>query len=226
MGTVLAMKRSTIWTLSGLIALLAGCGSYQRNESSVLDYVRGAVQSLQGADAGKAPPVTRAELAKIPGPLLQAEIESRDTFARLSFLADNGPYRTWASADNATITQRDGVLVATRALGNDLMSADVVQILRMLKDATVPEGVRVHRYLDGEGRLYTRVYQCVITDRRAVPLDILGDVVPMTRLSESCRGEGDQFENTYWRDRDGRIRATRQWVSPDIGYLGTVLLKG
>lgn len=212
--------------LAGLIGLLAGCDAYQGERGSALSYATATIKSMRSADAGKAAPITRAELDALPGPLLQAEIESRDSIARMSFLAANGPYETWSSVDSATITLKQGILVATRALGADLMSADVVQIQQMLDDPDMPEGTRVHRYLDGEGHLITQSYLCEITDRRPDRLDILGETVAVTRITESCHSPQSRFENVYWREAGGRIRAARHWVGPDIGAISTVLLKG
>ncbi|TCP60236.1 group 4 capsule polysaccharide lipoprotein GfcB/YjbF [Rhodovulum bhavnagarense] len=220
------MKRFTVLALAALIGVLAGCESYKRDNNVTLAYMQGIFQQLRNPATPVPEPLSRAQLDALPGPILQAEIESRGTFARLAFLAANGPYQTWSSADSATITLREGVLVATRALGNDLMSADVVDILRMLRDPSVSEAARVHRYIDGLGHLYTRTYRCEVTGREPDRLEIAGTILPVTRITEHCIGAGAEFENLYWLERDGRIRAGRHWVSPDIGHIGLVLLKG
>lgn len=225
MGAVLAMK---VWTGSLALALavmLGGCDSY-RGGGGVGQLVVDGVKGLRAPEPKPAPPPTAEELAAIPVSVLQAGVESRGTSARLVQVAENRGHRTWIAADGVSVTLRDGVLTETRGLGEDLISADVTQTLDLLNGSFRREAVRVHRYLDGEGHLYVISYLCEITGREADNVTIVGRRIAAERITESCySARGAQFENVYWRGRDGRIVAGRHWVGPKTGYLRTRLLK-
>lgn len=225
MGAVLAMRAVKGLALVALIGISAGCDSYEAKENafSVAFEIfrnRGQQQPLT-----ELPPVTRDQLDASPVGVLDMKLEDAGAVGRLLHLATNGPYVTWASVDGATITLKNGILVASRSLGNDLMSTDVVQIEQMLNDPSMPEGARVHRYLDADGHIYARTYLCAPTERRADRLFVVDRHIAVTRITQSCEGADARFENVYWREAGGKIRAARQWVSPEIGSIRLLLLK-
>lgn len=206
----------------GLAAVLGGCGSQENGSISML---KAGVASLRAPEPQKAPPMTRAQLDALTVPMIEAEVEARDTYARLVLVGENRGHQTWIAADGVSVTLKGGVLTETRGLGEDRMTTDVAQVLEMLEGAR-PEAVRTHRYLDAEGHLFDKSYLCEITAREADAIAIVDRRISTEKLTESCHGAGARFENTYWRDGAGRIVAGRHWVGPGIGYLNTTLLKG
>lgn len=114
----------------------------------------------------------------------------------------NGDVRTYFTPDGISFALRNGVLVASRGLGTDLMRADVAQVLPRVR-AGSGQATRVHVYLDGENQEVRHSYRC---DYARVG----GEVV------ESCRGDHASFENRYVV-RNGVIAVSVQWVSPKLG---------
>nr|MCU0803203.1 YjbF family lipoprotein [Paracoccaceae bacterium] len=105
---------------------------------------------LQKLSGSEPPKVTALSAAALTGPVLQVEIASRGANAPLSRVAMNGDVETWLAVDNISVSLRQGVLVASRGLGFDLMGADAQGTLDAL--AGYDGGVyrRQMRYLTGE----------------------------------------------------------------------------
>lgn len=195
----------TRWLVS--VLLLAGCSG--ANETPV------NLASL----------VTRAQLDQVDTPLLAARLTGPGTLATMVPVGRNGPVVTWRSADEVSISLNQGVLVATRGLGQDLMAADVSDVLGILKSASTQDRyTRVHSYLDGEYQAQLFGLSCQVNSTTAERLEIIEHTYQTTRIEESCFSDGMRFSNTYWVGRKGTVWKTRQWVSPALGYMETELL--
>jgi len=147
---------------------------------------------------------------------LRVRLAAKGAQATLAPVARDGAVTVWQTLDGITLSFRHGVLVATRGLGADLMSADVDTTLAMLRGATygATEGgyyPHIRTYLDGENRTVFTSYQC----RRAT-----ADATAR-RIEERCVSPGGAFTNIYWLDGAGAVIKSRQWVGPVIEYMET-----
>lgn len=165
---------------------------------------RAAAPGLQSADQVRAatPP---AALAALAGKQIRiATLVAPGAAPLASPLVEtgrNGDVITYNTPDGVAVSLRQGVLIATRGLGRDLMSADTGALLAGLRGGGAAP-VRVHRYLDGENREVLRSFACRLSRAGRT-------------VTEACQGDGVQFENSYVLDGTGRIVASRQWVGPD-----------
>jgi hypothetical protein len=51
---------------------------------------------------------------------------------------------------------------------------------------------------------------------------VLGDRnVSTNRITETCVNDERQIENIYWRNGNGVMVKSRQWVSSNVGYMET-----
>lgn len=213
MGPVLAVRQA-ICIGAALSVLLSGCGDY---DPSVLKRSAGAIT---GVFKKPEPPQTttpaqlRARLtpellANEPRDLLIVTVQNTNVTALLTQTGQNGATRTYATPDGTTLSLTNGVLVASRGLGFDLMSTDSQKTLVSLSDRTSDETYnRRYIHLDGEN-------QNTVTQLRC----ILGPQGDQGVLLERCSGVERTIENSYVRASDGRPAASRQWVSPQTGYL-------
>ncbi|MGR3462109.1 MAG: YjbF family lipoprotein [Roseovarius sp.] len=145
---------------------------------------------------------------------LRVTLPATGARATLAPVARNGDVTVWQTLDGITLSFRDGVLIATRGLGDDLMSADVGGTLAMLRGTGAPGHYpQLRSYLDGEDRTVFRSFQC----RR----DARPGAGPPRRITERCVSPRDETTNTYWLDQTGKITRSRQWVSPAIDYMET-----
>lgn len=160
---------------------------------------------------------------QLVGPeLLRVSIPAIGAQATLGPVARRGDVTVWQTLDGITLSFRGGSLIATRGLGDDLMSADVAGRLEMLRGAGEPGGAgyypHIRSYLDGEDRTVFRSYQC----RRVAQTETGAerDGTPR-RIEELCVSPADRFTNVYWQGSGGEVIRSRQWISPTIQYMET-----
>ena len=66
--------------------------------------------------------------------------------------------------------------------------------------------------LDSENQTIIQSYTCQIS-------------VSGQTATESCAGASGEFQNTYALGPNGRIQSSRQWTTPEIGFLRIVQVK-
>lgn len=229
MGEGLGMNGTRIWALLLAAGLaLAGCSGGNEAAPMQLEIARatkGLVgQMVQGRKSvsGQAE-LSRAQLEAIGMPISEVSAERRDLKAYL-FLAEAhrdetpGLIEVWMTGDQlATVTTRDGLLIATRGLGGDLLSSAVPQA----PEGGPQSGALEQRIHYGDNRERGLALSCEVADLGPASIEILGNQHATRHLRQSCEGAGGQVINEYWRDpRDGTIWQSRQWAGPYVGYLG------
>lgn len=194
---------------AGAAIILAGCGNIQ-DDDSVIGQIRAGL-AAQKQTASPAPDIaalrarfTPEIMAQIGGPILIVQIPSRDAVAVLTRVGTNNDVDTFLTPDGITISLRNGMVVATRGLGFDLMTANVTEPL-MAVTGTGDTAVRVHRYLDGENQIVAQSFGCAYA------------VTALRQVTETCTSASDDFENIFVMDARGNIATSRQWISPQIG---------
>jgi Group 4 capsule polysaccharide lipoprotein gfcB, YjbF len=189
---------------------LTACGSEPQENTVLGPYLQG-LQNL-GRSAPVSPsaedirdqitPEVRAELGGAP--LMIAVLEKNNLASVLIEERRNRNLVTYFTPDGISLTLKDGVLVGTRGLGFDLMSADVADILPAIQ-RNGREVVRIHRYLDGEDQIVIQSFVCDFQGRREV--------------TETCYGDGLKIENSYRINGAGKIIFSRQWIGVEQGYV-------
>ncbi|MDO9524470.1 MAG: YjbF family lipoprotein [Gemmobacter sp.] len=203
--------------LAGL-AVLAACSS----EKADLDAFKGA-RAVLGAIGKKPsanslePTLTRAQADASALPLLVATIESRNSTAVLARFSTNAGTETFTTPDRTMITTRDGVMISTRGLGADLMSAAVPTRAQIAAGSGSHR--RVHDTLNGGDVTVRNAFDCTLSTGASETVTIVGLSYPTRTVAESCSGTTGTFENRYWIDSRGIIRQSRQWADADLGYL-------
>ncbi len=126
---------------------------------------------------------------------------------------------TWISSDGVSIAMRDGMMIATRGLGGDLLGSDVTEPFVAITSGQPGQVTRFHTFLDGENRAVRRAYVCDITARGDRQITLGDRDVPVRLLGEDCVNPEQQFLNLYWIDNTGRILQSRQWAGDFAGVL-------
>lgn len=125
---------------------------------------------------------------------------------------------TWISSDGITLGYRGGLLVATRGLGPDLMAADTGQALAAVRSGS-GSYVRIYDYLDGEDQAVRRSFVCSVKNKGSEVIEIYELKLTLRKVIESCSNPEFQIRNTYWISNRNRIRQSKQWIGPDVGYV-------
>ena len=201
------MKRKLIAALSALL-VLSSCGTKQSQPSVFGPFA----QSLLGFTRPASTPATMEEIRQQITPqvrkrfqhtsLMIAQLEQNSRASIIVRKGMNRDVETYFTPDNISLSLKDGVLIGTRGLGFDLLSADVSEVLVGLRREG--RAVRIHRYLDGEDQIVIKSYIC----------DYSGNA----NITETCHGKDHSFENSYQLSA-GQIVVSRQWIGPQLGYI-------
>lgn len=163
--------------------------------------------------------VGRLEPALIGPDRLAVTIPATGAVALLGPVAQNGDVTVWQTLDGITLSMQRDVLIGTRGLGQDLMSADAEGVLALLQagaDADPVPHFRTH--LDGEDQTVFRSYYCF---RDAEQPD-----AGLRRIEIRCTAPHNTFTNTFWLDASGVIMLSRQWISPTQQYMNVRHIRG
>jgi len=215
MGKGFPMRRLAL--LAALL-LLASCGSETESIDDVSIAKRIISQKTTGkAGAAAAPAITRELLDSIGKPLLRAKVENTGAVAVLGLIGQNGNAVTWTSADAISLTLRDGIVVATRGLGDDLISAAVPALAAVYQG----QGLEQRRLysLEGGDTEVMRPYDCSLSVKGTESLVLYGIGYTVRHVVEACRGPAGTFQNDYWMEVGGKMRQSRQWIGEQVGFL-------
>lgn len=173
-----------------------------------------------GAPAAKAasPAERRAALQKGGQPILRVSSKPLGLTSFVKINDAKGPVLTWATPDGATFSQRNGVLIQTRGLGADLMSAQAPSVSQLLQAGTPYQ--RVYYFLGADDQGTRRTYDCATAIAGRDSIEILGRSHATTHVVETCvrSSGGGKLTNDFWIE-GSTIRQSRQWVSAGIGHI-------
>ncbi|WP_375173921.1 YjbF family lipoprotein [Pseudooceanicola sp.] len=205
----------SIWRALGfgtLVLALAACGNDPDKPKVGLTALKGVLAKVGGGDEAPASPTADQLRAAVTPeyraqsgnqPILLASSLRVPVSSLMVMAGENGDVRTYFSPDQISFSLRNGVVVASRGLGEDLLRADVSQVQARIQEGA-GQAVRIHHYLDGENQNVTRRYNCLYET-------VGGEVV------ETCTGQDARFTNRYALNSDGKIVVSVQWVSPKLG---------
>lgn len=214
--------RATVAVL--VMAVLAGCGN-QKSEPSPLGVAVGTiakatlgrVTTRKGPTAPPPAPVTRADIEKFGMPILRAVIPVRSADALLTVSDTKGPVVTWATTDATSFTLRNGVLIQTRGLGPDLMSAQAPSAQALRTDGGTHR--RIYYFLGDDDQTTRRTYDCTVTlSPGAEQITVFDRVHTVTKATETCVRPQGSITNTFWFEGSA-IRKSRQLASGGIGFI-------
>ncbi|MEL6451554.1 MAG: YjbF family lipoprotein [Pseudomonadota bacterium] len=228
------MRALTTCLALGATAFLVACsgGTDQGNtQAAQLATIYQQVRSNRQASAAPLPTLTPQLIAGLTVPSLEVTIEERGATAFLipfSDRRDSGPgdLRTWRTANNVMVVLRNGVLVATRGVGNDLGSADADAAAAAVARRSPISGLHTLFYKNGTNGISTVDLLCEMRTVGSETIQIVGSSHNVVHLQENCTGTRGIITYDYWVDRrDSTVWQSRQWGGPDLGYIRTRLLK-
>ena len=224
----------TLSLMLATVAALAGCSGGNETsdtQSGQIETILRAARSAAQSKPAPLPQLTPQLIDSLTVGALEITVENRGATAFLAPFSDRtdgrpGALRTWRTADKALFVLRDGVLVTTRGLGNDLGSSNA---------QTTVQAVRTRAPVSGAKQLYVRTgdngtqridLNCRMQSLGTQNLTIVGTTRSVVQLRETCTGWTDPVVNDYWVARsDGAVWQSRQWAGPGLGYIRTRLLK-
>lgn len=172
----------------------------------------------KGAKAASDPAAAQAsrqELAAFGKPILRVRSERLGQDGFLTIVDAKADVVTWTAQGQATFSLRDGVLIQTRGLGADLMSAEAPSLAQLTSGASY---TRVYYFLGEDDRGTRRTYDCVASNVGRDSITVLEKRHAVVRVSELCTRPNSKVTNEFWIDGK-TIRKSRQWASSRVGYV-------
>lgn len=207
---------------AALVALLSlgACGSLneQSPAAGISQMVTARFAGNKEAEAPPAPALTRQAADANPGAFMLMSLAGSQAQASLVTAGFNGTKVTWIGNDQISITLDNGLLVATRGFAEDLMAADISQVMIALVNSGGTAMRRVE-HLDGLDQISMELLQCRIASAGTETVETLGKTVRAERFNEECASKSYRFTNVYWINDQGVIVKSRQLVSRAVGYL-------
>jgi hypothetical protein len=185
-----------------------------------------AGQLVAPQDAPSPGALGRASFAAVPGPLVFVMLRGGEAAAPMVPFGENRGFVTWSTADKQTLTLRNGIMTATRGLGDDLMSTDATGLAAAVAAGSGRNASLVTRHLDGNDGIVARRFACNVgTDGREAVTLVSGQTISASRVVADCADGALNIRNVFWKDEGGTVRRSRQWVSPDVGYVEIEVLR-
>lgn len=225
MGQGVALRtRVRLGFAAAALAMLAACGSEKQQASPLVQAVGAVAKSTigkvsakrSGAAAAAPAPVTRADLEAYNTPILRAVVAARGADALLTISDTKGGIVTWSTTDGTSFTLRDGILIQTRGLGPDLMSAQAPSLGALRTDGSRHQ--RIYFLLGGDDRTTRRSYDCTVSVGGEETIEIFGRSHKATHVTETCSRPQDSIVNEFWIE-GSKIRKSRQLISGGGGFI-------
>ena len=215
------MIRNVALALS-LLAFTA-CGNsieLESGERKVIKLIQDKLERPAGPaayiDARKI--VSRAIIDGVGVPILFVEID-RGQNGTMTQYPGEGVGQTWLGVDGSTVTLDQGMLKATRGVGDDLMGSKIFREINWKNPSDAPY-TRKLAYLREDNQTRVDEYECSLTDtKKYETTEVFDAKFRVRRIEERCRGDGIQFMNDYRVDALGLVRTSRQYHGEKIGYM-------
>ncbi|CUH89812.1 hypothetical protein PH5382_03765 [Phaeobacter sp. CECT 5382] len=215
-----------------LVALLglAGCSKGPGEASAEVELSQAIREAIAKKRAPKPQPlqISRALLDQLGQPHIEVTVESHDLTGYLGLVLTRqddfpGEITVWRSSDNNSLAFRNGMLIASRGLGGNLLSARVPAQNGIVGPAS--DGARSYQLRHGDNVARQVDMACELRDLGAEQLKIIGRSYATRHIQEYCEGAPQDGRptvvvNDYWVDsRRDKVWKSRQWAGPEIGYL-------
>ncbi len=198
--------------------VLSGCGE-MANSGLGSQVVGALVPALVGAPpAPSALDFSPQTIAANTSQFQIFTINAMAVQAPARLIQDNGPEQTWTSQSGFTASFQDGLLVATRGLGDDLMASDTGQVRAVLAQGG-GQAQRAVDFLDDFDQIETVRFECEIDAQGREVVDLGLRQPELAKYEETCSSPKLVFTNIYWLDEAGEILQSRQFVSQTVAYL-------
>lgn len=221
-----------------VVAALAACGSTTQEKTPSLfsSFATQLISQIKSGRQGRKPvaTVTPQMLDNTKVPALQVNPEKvggSDFLRRIAQRRDGGAgvVDVWRSSDQAQLFIRAGVVVGTRGVRGDIISADATGTIRALRRGQGGTVTRRYTLSRGDHTTQDVTLRCQITALGRGTTQVVHLSFATDHFRETCTGVENnalRVTNDYWVQPDSRlVRKSRQWMGPFSGYFELILLR-
>lgn len=201
---------------------LAACSNAPEQSTSGASLVKSLFKGrsqASGIEPAQLAATIQTVLASTSAPVIALVIPNRKAATVMQQIETNHGYATYGIRDRRSVTLRNGLVTATRGLGEDIMSSDVNAVQALISGRRDGTAQRVIRSLDGEDLIEAQVTKCTVRVGATSVYEVAELRTKATSVSETCRGDGVEFTNEYRVAADGRVLQSKFWHSPLNEYI-------
>jgi hypothetical protein len=227
------MMRLIKTLIFGTLFLLAACSGGSESSSTQASLIKSTIEDMRAALKPRQPlPVLTPQfIASWPTAMLELVVEERGNTAYLVPYSDRtdrrkGAIRTWITGGNEHLILREGLLIGTRGMGDDLGSARVLAALESAEKLTHVSGPHNLFVKDYDNQARRIDLDCKVEALGKTTIAIVQTQHIVMHLRQICKAHGLSITNDYWvSTTDKTIWQSRQWGGPKLGYLRMRILK-
>ena len=162
--------------------------------------------------------VTREIVEEAGDPILFVELEDGRN-ATLSLFPGKNELPVWLGVDGSTVTAKNGLLISTRGMGDDLMHSEYEKTVWGLSNPG-KQYAKKYTYLVEDNQLVSEYFDCSFdfADKSSV-INIFDWDFSVSMRVETCTGQNTVFKNSYWIETDGTVRRSMQFHSNKVGQI-------
>jgi len=212
---------------AALALAVAGCSSAGSGNTNYSQFYKMMSQSLSASFGNVR--VTREQAAAIPYASMGYALEGGNQIM-LVLATDSGGEMLWTSAAHVVIVTRQGRIVRTVGLGNDLSSLTTRNTGALPAPSAAIQAPFTSTRLEDfpELGLYGISVSCRARMVGRQSIKILGQAVATFRVDEACQSDKLEwsFTDSFWVDRDsGLVWRSSQHVHPKGGLVETEIFR-
>ena len=201
-----------------LILILVSCSNAPEMETGEIKTWKLLRQTLEQSSNSKQfidsrNLLSRKQIDAAQIPVLFVELKSGQN-GTLTPYPEQGVGQTWLGADGATITLDEGILKATRGMGEDIMgSSSSIPPWSTIKTSPKHYSRNVS-YINGENKISKQNFKCAIQKNNQQEFhEIWGLKLRLTKFEETCGTYDFTIKNIYYLDNQELVRRSSQYHS-------------
>lgn len=184
----------------------------------------GFLSAATGSFRGTPPPVTREAADASPFASILVTIGG-STPALVVLHSALGSDRIWVAADRVALATSFGRIVGSAGLPGGLTAIRPSPEDWLIRPGPPPTQSLLS--IDGPEPIgFGMVARCTVAALGPSQIVILGRAYPTELIEERCRPEtGSPFTNRFWRDAEGQVWRSEQWLGSGPGVVTVEVLK-
>ena len=203
------------------LVVLLGCSStdIERSDPAILfGLLKSSILKKEVLPIDVRKLITRKIIEEAGDPILFVELKSGRNATLSLFPGENEP-PVWLGVGGSTITAKNGVLVSTRGMGDDLMQSEYKKTFWGMNNLG-KQYTKKYSYLLEDNQLVSKYFDCSFElGENLSVINVFDQDFSVSTLVETCTGQNTSFKNNYWIETDGTVRRSTQFHSNKIGQV-------
>ena len=215
------MEVKTVCQIFISLVILIGCSStdIERSDPAILlDLLKTSIFQKKVSPIDVRQLITREIVEEAGDPILFVELKDGKN-ATLSLFPWENVLPVWLGVDGSTVTAKNGVLISTRGMGDDLMQSEYEKTFWGMSNPG-KQYRKIYTYLMEDNQLVSKYFDCSFDlGKKFSIISVFDKEFSVSMRVETCMGQNTNFKNNYWIENSGTVRRSTQFHSNEIGQV-------